>query len=126
MEKTCSKCGVTSSNFHKDRRRADGYHVYCKTCRNAANRAHWRFKHPEQPNHCIDCGFDISDKHAQTIRCDGCKTIYERERKRKAAQALKNPERKRALARLWRKNNPEKYKALYTKHNNRRKNGESS
>lgn len=129
MSKRCKKCKVNyeniEENFNKDKSRKDGFHPYCKTCRKQINKTNYYFKNPKEENYCIDCGSNISELHHQRIRCDGC--IIIKEKKRKKEYALKNKDnleyirRKRALSKIWRENNPDKYKANMKRNNDKRK-----
>lgn len=42
--KECQKCGISKSveDFHKDSSRKDGYHPYCKSCKNKLRRKHYK------------------------------------------------------------------------------------
>lgn len=129
MSKTClnKQCGKTYENpadgFHKDKSRKDGFSPYCKECRCKTFREHWHFKNPKSENFCIDCGFNISHLHSLRLRCDGCKTIFERKRKKihMRKKRLQDPARARALYKIWRKNNPDKVKKYQELQNIKRK-----
>jgi hypothetical protein len=116
---TCKKCKETKelTEFNNDKSRPDGKHPYCKECRKKICKEHWEFKNPKQPNYCMDCNSDISHLNSQRLRCDSCKNFKELHRKR----PQKDKDRARANCRLWRKNNPEKYKAQMKKQNDRRR-----
>lgn len=117
--KTCFKCDEVKpiDQFHKDKSKYDGYHSYCKLCRKKQAKDHWEFKNPKQENKCIDCNTNIDHMNVQRLRCDSCRDFVESKRKR----PVKDKERKRAMAKIWRKNNPEKCKAYYIKYNKLRK-----
>lgn len=119
--KECGKCEKTKefSEFHKDKSKPDGHHAYCKECRKIETLEHYRFKNPKKANYCIDCGIDISDMHANCIRCNGCKFIENRTRKK--LEARKEDKMVKNLRNVaWRKRNPERYKELMSKHNKNR------
>jgi len=84
----------------------------------------YTFKNPKIKNSCLNCGIDISNLHVQSIRCVGCKEINEKKRKRNYYLKVKdNPEfklRTKALGKLWRKNNPEKYREQMKINNDKR------
>jgi hypothetical protein len=43
VTKACTKCGVVKAltEYHKERRKADGLTVYCKSCKTAHHRQHY-------------------------------------------------------------------------------------
>lgn len=125
--KECAKCKETISldNFTKDKSRKDGLHPYCKSCRKKQMQDNYYFKNPKIKITCVDCGIDISHMSQSALRCEGCKHIKEKKRKRKLYEENKDKleyKIKRRIAnRLWRERNFKRYKELQKKHNKKRK-----
>lgn len=120
--KTCGKCKQDKelSEFHKDNTRKDKLHPYCKECLNQMRRDNREFKKVKQDNLCIDCGININHLHYNCIRCEGCKVINDRRKSKLYKSKISDLKKQESRVR-WRLKNPERYKELMKKHNDKRK-----
>ena len=137
-EKKCSKCNITQPLvcFYKEKCNKDGHQRYCKECSKNSNKHFYKNKkHPpaniankccsscKQTKPTADFSTSVSSKDGWQQYCKKCvslkgkkwrkdnpnysKILYER---RTEEQKI----RYSASSKLWRRNNPEKYKSSYT------------
>ena len=98
---TCSRCKQTKSDdqFYKDKRRTNGLYSYCKGCWSDLQRA-WHFNNKEKVQ---EYGKLWEGKHK------------EQRKEQNRLKYLTNKETILANNKAWRKNNPEKARALSKK-----------